>query len=94
MFAAYKKLVNAIQTKVQQANIVLLDIYYPENMTYKQYHSIISEWNNMIYDYAKTNKYEVLKISSILTKPEDFTLGIEPSATGSRKLVDAILSSY
>jgi lysophospholipase L1-like esterase len=92
MFAAYKKLVNAIQTKVQQANIVLLDIYYPENMTYKQYHSIISEWNNMIYDYAKTNKYEVLKISSILTKPEDFTLGIEPSATGGAKLVSEMLT--
>jgi hypothetical protein len=92
MFAAYKKLVKAIQTKVPQANIVLLDIYYPENMTYKQYHSIISEWNNMIYDYAKTNKYEVLKISSILTKPEDFTLGIEPSATGGAKLVSEMLT--
>ncbi len=92
MFAAYKKLVKAIQTKVPQANIVLLDIYYPENMTYKQYHSIISEWNNMIYDYANSNNYQVLKISSILTKQEDFTLGIEPSATGGAKLVSEMLT--
>ena len=97
MFSAYKKLVKSIQTKNPNANIVLLDIYYPNNLTYKQYHSIISEWNNLIYEYAKDNKngiIEVLKISSILTKPEDFTFGIEPSAAGSLKLVNEIMRSY
>ncbi len=92
MFAAYKKLVKAIQTKIPNANMILLDIYYPENMTYKQYHPIISEWNNMIYDYAKKNNYQVLKISTILTKQDDFTLGIEPSATGGAKLVSEMLA--
>lgn len=97
MFSAYKKLVKSIQNKIPNANITLLDIYYPDNLTYKQYHSIISEWNNLIHEYAKDNKngiIEVLKISSILTKPEDFTLGIEPSATGSLKLVNQIMASY
>jgi lysophospholipase L1-like esterase len=97
MFSAYKKLVKAIKVKVPEANIVLLDIYYPENMTYKQYHNIISEWNNMIYDYSKNKNakiYDVLKISTILTKPEDFTLGIEPSAQGGAKLVGEMLANY
>jgi lysophospholipase L1-like esterase len=97
MFAAYKKLIKAIKTKVPQANIVLLDIYYPENMTYKQYHNIIEKWNNMIYNYSKNKDaeiYDVLKISTILTKQEDFTLGIEPSAQGGAKLVGEILSNY
>ncbi len=94
MFAAYKKLVQTIKNKVPNANIVLLDIYYPNNLTYKQYHTIISEWNDLIYDYAKNNKINVLKISSILTKPEDFTLGIEPSSTGSIKLVKQIMENY
>ena len=97
MFSAYKKLVKSIQNKIPNAKITLLDIYYPDNLTYKQYHSIISEWNNLIYEYAKDNKngiIEVLKISSILTKLEDFTLGIEPSATGSLKLVNQIMKSY
>jgi hypothetical protein len=97
MFSAYKKLVKSIKNKIPNANITLLDIYYPDNLTYKQYHSIISEWNNLIYEYAKDNKNginEVLKISSILTKPEDFTLGIEPSAAGSLKLVNQIMASY
>jgi lysophospholipase L1-like esterase len=94
MFAAYKKLIKSIQKKLPNANIVLLDIYYPENMTYKQYHSIINDWNKMVYEYAAKNGLSVLKISSVLTKPDDFSFGIEPSATGGRKLVDAILSSY
>ena len=97
IFAAYKKLVKIIQSKLPNANIVLLDIYYPENLTYKQYHPIINKWNNMIYTYSKLSKnniYGVLKVSNILTQPDDFTLGIEPSATGSKKLVDAMMSNY
>jgi hypothetical protein len=97
MFSAYKKLVKSIQNKIPNAKITLLDIYYPDNLTYKQYHSIISEWNNLIYEYAKNNKngiIEVLKVSSILTKQEDFTFGIEPSAAGSLKLVNEIMASF
>lgn len=97
MFAAYKKLIKSIRTKMPNANIVLLDIYYPENITYKQYHPIIKEWNEKIYNYAsepKNNIKSVLKISNILTKGDDFTLGIEPSSIGSQKLVQAILTSY
>ena len=94
MFAAYKKLIESIRNKLPNANIVLLDIYYPDNMKYKQYHSIINKWNSMVYEYARENNYSVLKISGILTQPDDFSLGIEPSSIGSRKLVDTILSSY
>lgn len=94
MFGAYKKLIKSIQNKLPNANIVLLDIYYPDNMTYKQYHSVIDSWNQMVYDYASQNGLSVLKISGVLTQSDDFSFGIEPSATGSRKLVDTILSSY
>jgi hypothetical protein len=94
MFAAYKKLIKSIQNKLPNSNIVLLDIYYPDNMTFNQYKSVINSWNQMVYEYAGKNAFSVLKISGVLTKPDDFSFGIEPSATGSHKLVDAILSSY
>lgn len=94
MFAAYKKLVTRIQTLLPKAKIVLLDIYYPENLKYVQYHPVIKDWNTTIYNYASKNKYEVLKISKVLTKSEDFSFGIEPSATGSRKIVETIVTSY
>jgi hypothetical protein len=94
MFTEYKKLIKGIQNKFPKANLVLLDIYYPNNITYKQYHSIINEWNKMVYEYSGKNGLSVLKISGVLTQPHDFSFGMEPSAIGSRKLVDTILSSY
>jgi hypothetical protein len=97
MFKSYKKLVQSIKNKFPNANLVLLDIYYPDNLKYKQYHHVISEWNNKIYDYAKqsnNNISSVLKVSNILTKPEDFSFGIEPSSVGSNKLVETIMTSY
>ena len=86
IFSAYKKLVKSIQTKMNLANIVLLDIYYPENIKYQQYHPIIKEWNSMLY----STDFQIIKISSILTKPEDFTFGIEPSEIGGNKLANTI----
>jgi hypothetical protein len=97
MFKAYKKLIESIRTKFPNANIVILDIYYPNNMTYKQYHPIIDTWNKLIYEYArepKNNISSVLKISNILTHDDEFSFGIEPSETGSKKLVETILISY
>jgi len=96
MFGAYKNLVKTIRTRLPEAKIVLLDIYYPENLQYKQFHSIIEEWNNMIYDYGsnpKNNIYRVIKISSHLTHSEDFSFGIEPSYNGGKKISNLILTT-
>jgi TFIIF-interacting CTD phosphatase-like protein len=97
MFASYKSVIKNIRISLPNANIVLVDIYYPENMTYKQYHSILLEWNKKLYTYAeepKNNITSVLKISKILTREDEFTFGIEPSALGGGKIVDAIMSNY
>lgn len=97
MLSSYKKLLQNIRSKLPNANIVVLDIYYPENMKYKQYHSIINEWNKMLYNYVGEPKNRingVFKISNILNQAEDFSFGIEPSAIGSKKLVESILTSY
>jgi hypothetical protein len=37
---------------------------------------------------------KLFKISNILTQPEDFTDGMEPSAIGGKKLVDEMLKIY
>jgi hypothetical protein len=94
MFGAYKNLVKSIQNRLPEAKIILLDIYYPDNLTYKQFHSVIKEWNSMIYDFAdnpKNNIYAVIRISNYLTQNEDFSFGIEPSSSGGKKIVDLIL---
>ena len=97
MFASYKNLIKTIQTRLPNAKLVLLDIYYPDNLKYKQFHYIIKEWNEMIYDYASNPKnhiYGVLRISTHLTQNEDFSFGIEPSSTGGKKIADLILRNY
>lgn len=97
MFSAYKKLIKSIQARMNDSRIVLLDIYYPENITYKQFHPIISNWNKKIYEYASdpANKISnVLKISNNLTQKNDFTMGMEPSSVGGEKIVNMILETY
>lgn len=97
MLASYKNLVKSIQTRLPKAKLILVDIYYPDNLKYKQFHSIIQEWNNMIYGFAenpKNNIYSVIRISQHLTKSEDFSFGIEPSSVGGKKIADLITETY
>lgn len=96
MFSAYKKLIKSIQTRLPKTNIILLDIYYPDNLQYKQFRSIIEEWNNMVYSFSKTqsnNIYSIIQISNHLTSPDDFSFGIEPSSLGGKKIADLILQN-
>jgi hypothetical protein len=97
MFSSYENLIKSIQKRMPQSKIILFDIYYPDNITYKQYHFIINDWNNMIYNFAENHKnkiYGLIRISSHLTQNEDFSFGIEPSSSGGQKIADLILSSY
>ena len=94
IFSAYKPLIKTIKTIMPNSQIVPLDIYYPDNIKYRQYHKVIREWNEKLYDYAKNNHISVLRISDVLFKPEDFTLGIEPSEIGGEKIVNVILENY
>ena len=90
-------IVKRIQSRLPKAKILLLDIYYPNSLKYKQFHSIIREWNKIIYNFAnnpKNNIYGVIKISAVLTQNEDFSFEIEPSSIGGKKIVDLILETY
>jgi hypothetical protein len=74
-----------------KATLVILDIYYPDNKRFKSFYPIIDEWNNLIYEYAKTNNIRVIKISNILTDVDDFSFAIEPSSIGGNKIVNELL---
>lgn len=97
MFSSYKNIIKTIQTRLPNSKLFLLDIYYPDNLQYKRFHSIIKEWNIMIYDFAQNSKNNisgVIRISSSLTQNEDFSFGIEPSSSGGNKIADLILGTY
>jgi hypothetical protein len=96
MFSAYINIVKTIHARLPATKIVLLDVYYPDNLKYKQFHSIIQKWNTFIYEFAdnRNNKiHKVIKISSSLTKGDDFAFDVEPSLIGGQKIADLILDS-
>jgi lysophospholipase L1-like esterase len=90
MFIAYKKLIKSIQTKMDKSKLVLITVYYPINMKFKQYKPILQEWNKLIDDYAREENVEVVHIETMLVEPTDFTLSIEPSETGGVKIVNML----
>lgn len=99
MFSAYKKLFDSIQTKMDLVGkIVIMNIYYPTNMKYKQYKPILEEWNQLLEDYVREKQrqtsntsFDILRLNFLLTEPTDFTLSIEPSETGGMKIADNII---
>jgi hypothetical protein len=94
IFSRYKPVVESIQMLMPKSQIVLLDLYQPAGSRFIPFVKAINEWNQLLYAFAKEKNLNVLRVSNILTTPEDFTHEIEPSALGSKKLVDNILSAY
>lgn len=90
LFSNYKNLIEYLEKKMNKSNIILLDIYYPHSSIYNHYKDTISEWNNMIYEFA-SNKNNIIKISNLITNKDDLTYEIEPSAKGGDKIARAIL---
>jgi len=91
MLAAYKKMVKSIKTRMNECQIVILDIYYPTSNQFAQYRPVIEEWNTLIANYARENSLGLLQISQSVTANEDFTLGIEPSEKGGAKIAQKIV---
>lgn len=90
IFKAYKRLVKSIQTKMNNTKLILIDVYYPTNIKYSQHHNTIKSWNNMIEEFKNeknNNIYDILNVSKLLTNESDFTFDIEPSSSGSKKIV-------
>jgi len=91
-FEKYKTLIDAIKSKMPNVKLVLLNIYYPPNVS--KYNSLIDKWNTNIdleYEYNDKNIY-ILNLSNLLKDPSDFIFDIEPSITGGEKIANKILT--
>jgi hypothetical protein len=86
----YKSTILNLST-ITHCNVILTDIYYITDSNYKKYIPIIEKWNANLYRFANNHKFKVFKISKLLTKPEDFTNGIEPSIIGGTKMVNSFI---
>lgn len=93
LFAKYKDLIASIKTRVPNASLYLLNLYYPTDGHYKSYHKTIEQWNTLLQDNASNLDYTLIDLSSLLVLEEDFVYGIEPSSKGGQKIVGSISNS-
>jgi len=89
-FRKYTRLTSHLEQTFPQMQIVLVDLYFPAEDAYSSYAPIIREWNRCMYEWVGKKQWKVLKVSRLLTQPEDFAYGIEPSSTGAQKIAEAI----
>lgn len=90
IFEQYKKLVNAIALKLPNANILLLNLYYPTAEPALK--PLIAHWNEKMDAFFEnaSKRVRVIRVDNALTRPDDFTHRIEPSYEGGCKMVDLI----
>jgi lysophospholipase L1-like esterase len=90
LFNDYQELIATIQTKMDQCNLRLLDVYYPRDSNFRKYQPIIQEWNDLLMNHYS---YNVVPISKHITNHNDFTQIIEVSTSGGEKLARLMLNS-
>jgi lysophospholipase L1-like esterase len=90
LFNNYQELIATIQTKMDQCNLRLLDVYYPRDSNFRMYQPIIQQWNNLLMNHYS---YNVVPISKHITNHNDFTQTIEVSNSGGEKLARLMLNS-
>lgn len=95
LFAKYKDLIASIKTRVPNASLYVLNLYYPTDGHYVSYRKAIEQWNGLLQGNTSSSdqKYNLIDLSSLLVLEEDFVYGIEPSFKGGQKIVDAISNS-
>ena len=88
----YYNFVANISEKMNNANIILMTLYYPQASHYRKYDAVIKEWNIRVKECAKKYHCRVLDLSSFMTESEDFSHDIEPSDIGGKKLTENMIS--
>jgi hypothetical protein len=91
LFNKYMELIESVKAKLNNSNIVLLKLYYPLKSTYKSFHTVIKQWNQLLDDNSSVIGYKLLHTDTLIVSEEDIVYDIEPSAKGGDKIAEAIV---
>lgn len=91
LFEKYSRLITAIKKQFPDANIVSLNLYYPLKPSYKIFHPVITQWNQLLDDNRVTKGYSILKLDDVIVGEEDIVYDVEPSLQGGQKIANAIV---
>ena len=92
LFNQYTEFIKSIKAHVPNANLYVLNLYFPVDSHYKTYKKSIEQWNKLIEDNTFL-KYKVIQTNKLLVFEDDFVYSIEPSFKGGQKIVDLIVQS-
>ena len=88
----YTDLIQFLLLKMDKMNIILLNIYYPTNSYFHKYYNYINKWNQFIKDFSEKNNCKLLDLTKFMNNSNDFSFGIEPSASGGKKISNHIIN--
>ena len=91
LFQQYSQLLHSIKTRLPNAQLFVLNLYYPLNSKYKPFYLTIDKWNQLIKDNEKIG-YKIIQTNKLLESNDDFIYDIEPSAKGAKIIAESILS--
>lgn len=92
LFNQYIELIKSIKTRLPNANIVVLNLYFPVRSHYLSYYDAIEQWNKLLEDNTFLG-YKLIQTNKLLVTADDFTYDIEPSFKGGKKIATAILDN-
>ena len=92
LFGEFLKLISAIKVAHPSVTIVALNLYYPLKSSFKSFHPLIKQWNQLISDNSIKNGYKIIKLDELIISDEDVIYDVEPSFIGGQKIADAICS--
>jgi hypothetical protein len=92
LFDQYLELIKSIKSRIPNAQLYALNLYFPVNSHYKSYYDSITQWNKLLEDNTFQG-YKLIQTNKLLVIEEDFTYDIEPSFKGGGKIAKSILDS-
>jgi hypothetical protein len=92
LFNQYIELIKSIKTRVPNAKLIALNLYYPLKSQYQSYYEAIDQWNKLLEDNSSLG-YKLIQTNKLLVINDDFTYDIEPSFKGGQKITKAILDA-
>ena len=93
-FQQYSTLIHSLKSKFPNANIYLLNLYYPLDTRFKNLYPYIDQWNSLLLDFSKKKNLKIIQTNKFMLNKDDFTNAIEPSIIGGQKIANAILDAY
>jgi hypothetical protein len=93
LFDQYIDLIKTFKKRVPNAHLFVLNLYYPLNINYKKYYETCNKWNKLLEDNVFQG-YKIIQTNKLLVTKEDLTNNIEPSFSGGKKIVKAIMGAY